>query len=127
MKHIVAVCLSLACLAACSSLGFGSAPSNYIIFFAEGASVLTPEARVIVDKAATEIKMKNPATVAISTGVATGDNLSLAQPRFEAVQKALVEDGVPQNIIARSAIAEKKDNVTAIANQRAEIQLFMKK
>ena len=122
MKRILAACLAVACLAACST--FSRAPSNYIVFFTEGASTLTPEARAIVNKAATEIRLKNPSSVAIATGVPTGDNLKLAEPRFEAIQKALIEDGVSNNIIARATLAEKQDNVTPIANQRAEIQLI---
>ena len=116
--------LGLASLAACST--FGGQPNNYIIFFAEGSSALTAEARAIVDQAATAIRSKNPAMVVVSAGVPTGSNLQLAEPRFEVIHKTLVEDGVPASLIARATLSDPKENVTPLANQRAEILLFVK-
>jgi hypothetical protein len=119
-----ALVFSVLLLTGCSTLG-GQTPNNYIIFFADGTTALSPEARAIVDQAAAAIRTKKPSMVAVSTGVA-GSNLQLAAPRFEAIQKALVADGVPTDIIARATLPDPRENVTPVANQRAEIFLFLK-
>lgn len=119
-----ALFFSLLLLTGCSTFS-GQAPNNYIVFFADGTTALSAEARAIVNQAAAAIRSKRPSMVAISTGVA-GSNLQLAGPRFEAIQKALVADGVPADIIARATLPDPRENVTPIANQRAEIFLFLK-
>ena len=124
VKHAIALCLCLAGLTACSM--FNSAPNNYLVFFDTGASTLSPAGRAIVDQAASAIKRSSPRLVVVSTGVLAGDNLKLAEPRFTAIQTALVADGVASDIIARASLSDPRINVGALGDQRAEILVVQK-
>jgi hypothetical protein len=61
----------------------------------------------------------------IAAGVSAGGNMEMSVPRFAAVRQALIDDGVDQDLIARSAIADPKLD-TMPAKQRVEIRLSMK-
>jgi len=76
-----------------------------------------------VKDAAVAIGRQHPATVQIAAGVAAG--MEKSQPRFAAVRKLLVDDGVPEDIIARSAIPDPQLD-TGTARQRVEIRLLAK-
>ena len=112
-------------LAGCSTL-FQPAPANYMVFFTSSNTELSPDARTVVDKAASAIRGSHPQSVMIAAGVASGDNLKLAQPRFLAVRQALIADGVADDLIARTAIADASMSVGATGDQRVEIKLVAK-
>jgi len=120
----VCVCLGLAGCGTVRNLVYGP-PTTFIVFFQDKSTDLTPDAASIVKSAADAVHKQHPATVAIAAGVAPGGNMEMSQPRFVAVRKALVDDGVDENIIARSAIADPKLD-TGPARQRVEIRLLAK-
>lgn len=102
---------------------FAGTPSTFIVFFASGSAELTPDAAAIVRDAATIINRTHPASVIIAAGTQAG--MGLSQPRFAAVRQALIDDGVGEDVIARSAIADPKLDI-APARQRVEIRLVKK-
>ena len=118
----VCVCLGLAGCGTVRNLVYGP-PATFIVFFQDKSTDLTPDAASIVKSAADAVHKQHPATVAIAAGVAA--NMEMSQPRFAAVRKALIDDGVDENIIARSAIADPKLD-TGPARQRVEIRLLAK-
>jgi hypothetical protein len=126
----VKIAIALACaaaLAGCTTVHdfvYGP-PTTFIVFFPEKSADLTPDAVDIVKTAAAEIARQHPATVQIAAGVAPGGNMEMSQPRFAAVRKRLVDDGVAQDLIARSAIPDPKLD-TGPARQRVEIRLLAK-
>jgi len=102
---------------------FVGTPSTFIVFFATGSAQLTPDAAAIVRDAATIINRTHPGSVIIAAGTQAG--MELSQPRFAAVRQALIDDGVGEDVIARSAIADPKLDI-APARQRVEIRLVKK-
>ncbi|MEI9889124.1 MAG: hypothetical protein WDN08_21985 [Rhizomicrobium sp.] len=125
MKRLVPLSLALILVAGCSTFG-GRAPDQYMVFFSSSTTVLSPDARAVVDKAASAIRSTHPDSVLIAAGIASGDNLKLAQPRFDAVREALIADGVSPDLIARTAIADASLSVGTTGDQRVEIQLVAK-
>jgi len=102
-------------------------PPVYVIFFSSGSVELSTEAHKVVDQAADAIRTNKPISVTIAAGVLAGNNLKLAQPRFEAVRQALVADGVSAELIARAAIPDTdQKEVGGTGNQRVEIRLVPK-
>ena len=97
----------------------------FIVFFPVKSADLTPDAADIVKVAASQIQKQHPEAVQIAAGVAPGGKMEMSAPRFEAVRKLLVDDGVPDDIIARSAIADPKLD-TGPARLRVEIRLLAK-
>jgi outer membrane protein OmpA-like peptidoglycan-associated protein len=128
MRAKIAIVLACAAaLAGCTTVHdmvYGP-PTTFIVFFPEKSADLTPDAADIVKTAAGQVKKQHPATVQIAAGVAPGGNMEMSQPRFAAVRKLLVEDGVDEDRIARSAIADPKLD-TGPARQRVEIRLLAK-
>jgi outer membrane protein OmpA-like peptidoglycan-associated protein len=120
----VCVCLGLAGCGSVHSFVYGP-PTTFIVFFQDKSADLTPDGASIVNSAAAAIRRQHPATVAIAAGVAPGGNMEMSQPRFAAVRKQLVAEGVDEDIIARSAIADPKLD-TGPARQRVEIRLLAK-
>jgi outer membrane protein OmpA-like peptidoglycan-associated protein len=112
----------LTLLAACS-LAQDHYSSTYIVFFPKGSSEVTSDAHTIIAQAVSAIKAIHPATVAIASGVATGDNLRLAEPRYQAIQQALIAGGVPAALIAQSSLPDTKLDVGATGDTRVEILL----
>jgi hypothetical protein len=76
----------------------------YIVFFPKGSVELVPESRQIIEQAVAAIRKTRPAAIVLASGVAVGDNLGLAEPRFEAIRQALVVKNVPPALIARSSL-----------------------
>lgn len=122
VRHAIALSLCLVGLMGCSLMN--RAPNNYIVFFNAGGSDLSPAGKEIVDQAAATIKRSNLKMVAISTGVQSGDNLRLAEPRFAAVQKELIADGVSPSLIARANLTATQAQVGTPGDQRVEILLI---
>ncbi len=116
------VCLGLAGCETVHNIVYGP-PTTFIVFFQDKSPDLSPDAMSIVKSAADAVRRQHPATVAIAAGVAS--NMEMSQPRFAAVRKALIDDGVSEDVIARSAIADPKLD-TGPARQRVEIRLLAK-
>jgi hypothetical protein len=98
-------------------------PKVFIVFFPVNSAALTPDATSIVKVAASQIQKQHPAAVQIAAGVAPGGNMEMSAPRFAAVHKLLIDDGVPEDIIARSAIPDPQLD-QGPARQRVEIRLL---
>lgn len=131
MRKVI-VFLSLLGLAGCGTLDFLSpSPPVYVAFFPDRATTLTGDAAAIVRKAAADAKIKNADMVQItgpSTKIAPGYDPSLAEPRIEAVEGALVADGVSKDRIVRASLTTTDVNVKADASgaQRVEIRVIDK-
>jgi outer membrane protein OmpA-like peptidoglycan-associated protein len=127
MREKFAVAFLCVILSGCETVHsvFHETPSTFIVFFPLKSAELQPDAVLIVKDAASAIRRTHPATVQIAAGVAAGGNMEMSQPRFAAVRQALVDDGVPGDIIARSAIADPRLD-TGPARQRVEIRLLSK-
>jgi hypothetical protein len=119
---IVFVCLALAGCSTVRDYVYGP-PTAFIVFFPEKSATLTPDGAAIVKTAADAIRKQHPATVQIAAGVTSG--MEMSAPRFAAVRKQLVDDGVDEDTIARSAIPDPKLD-TGPARQRVEIRLLAK-
>jgi outer membrane protein OmpA-like peptidoglycan-associated protein len=117
----LAVLMGFIAVAACSTPV--APPSSFNIFFTANSAALTPEAITAIDRAAAVIKQARPATVAIAAGVASGNNLRLARPRYTAVRQALETRGVSAAIIAQASLPDSGAEVTETGNQRVEIIL----
>lgn len=117
--------VGMALLAGCGTFGH-QAPASYMVFFTSSNTELSPDARAVVDQAAADIRASHPQSVMIAAGVASGDNLKLAQPRFLAVRQALIADGIADDLIARSALSDASLSVGATGDQRVEIKLVAK-
>ena len=102
------------------------APASYMVFFPSSNTELSADARAVVDSAAGDIRAHHPESVMIAAGIASGDNLKLAEPRFLAVRQALIADGVSDDLIARTAIADASLSVGTTGDQRVEIKLVAK-
>lgn len=103
-----------------------AAPSTFVVFFTPNSSTLTPEAVPALDRAAAAIKQTHPAQVAIAAGVARSGALPLAEPRYQAVRKALVDRGVSEGMIARSSLPVEGASIDPTGYQRVEIILGAK-
>jgi outer membrane protein OmpA-like peptidoglycan-associated protein len=126
MKHSAILLLLIAGLGACT-LFAKKGPPVFVIFFSSGSVELSTEAHKVVDQAADAIRINKPASVTIAAGVLAGNNLKLAQPRFDAVRLALIADGVSTELIARAAIPDTDEKeVGGTGNQRVEIRLVPK-
>ncbi len=123
--RLIPLSIVLVLLAGCAAFD-RQAPDQYMVFFSSGNIELSPDARAVVAKAASTIRNTHPQSVMIAAGEATGDNLKLAQPRFNAVRDALIADGVDPELIARTAIADTALNAGATGDQRVEIKLVAK-
>jgi outer membrane protein OmpA-like peptidoglycan-associated protein len=118
MKPLAALLLAAALLAGCQSTP--PAPATFIVFFTSGSAELTPDAQAAIGRAA-EAARGGVSQVAIASGVAQGDNLKLAEPRYLAVQRALVARGVAERLIARSSLPDTGVNSGPTADTRVEI------
>jgi outer membrane protein OmpA-like peptidoglycan-associated protein len=97
----------------------------FIVFFPAKSADLTSDSIDILKLAAAQIQKQHPSAVQIAAGVAPGGNMEMSVPRFAAVRQKLIDDGVPEDLIARSAIADPQLD-TGPARQRVEIRLLAK-
>ncbi len=112
-------------LAACASNPSQPSPI-YIVFFHQGSADITPESRQMIDQAAAAIRKTHPPSVALASGVAVGDNVRLAEARFEVIRAGLISKGVPATLIARSSLPDAKLDAGLAGDTRVEIMLLAK-
>jgi hypothetical protein len=119
------LCLALGGCATVHDYVYGP-PTHFIVFFSGKGTVLSSDGRAIVKSAAARITTSRPTSVVIESGVDAGGDL--AEPRFTAVRQALIDDGVAQDLIARSDIPGPKlaGNSNSTGDQRVEIRLLAK-
>jgi outer membrane protein OmpA-like peptidoglycan-associated protein len=120
MKRVSLVLAALL-LSACQAAA--PLPATFIVFFHSGSAELTPEAQAAIAQAADAARASHASGIAIASGVAQGDNLRLAEPRYAAVQRALVARGVAAASIARSSLPDAGVNTGPTADTRVEIIL----
>ena len=114
---LLAALLLIGCQAA------SNLPATFIVFFPSGSAVLNADAQAAVARAAEAVRATGATQVAVASGVAQGDNLKLAEPRYQAVQSALIARGVAADRIARSALPSTGVNTGPTADTRVEIIL----
>ncbi|MDE2498574.1 MAG: OmpA family protein [Alphaproteobacteria bacterium] len=118
----------VAVLAGCSLMRTPPATNTFVMFFDPGSAALSSAAKVEIDLAADKIKSTKPAHVAIAvypkTITGDGSNPKLADSRFNAVEAALVADGVDARIVARAMLTDLEVKAGPDGNRRAEIRLF---
>ncbi len=125
MRYVLAAVTALMFLAGCASL----APTThtYIIFFNAKSVELSPDAKEVVNLAAAAIRDTHPALVVIAgepnTVIAPGYDPKLAEPRFIAVEQALVAAGVDPNTMARAELTDLEAKVGATGDRRVEIRI----
>ncbi|MEI9932812.1 MAG: hypothetical protein WDM89_20320 [Rhizomicrobium sp.] len=98
MREKLAIALLCVALTGCTTVHdyvYGP-PKVFIVFFPVKSADFTPDAADIVKAAAVQIQKQHPAAVQIAAGVAPGGNMEMSTPRFVAVRKLLVDDGVPE-------------------------------
>jgi OmpA-OmpF porin, OOP family len=110
-----------------------AAARNYTVYFDFDRSDITPDAKPILQRAATDSKSGNVTRVAV-TGYTdragpNGYNLKLSERRAASVKAELIRDGVPANEIATVGMGEKDpavptpDGVREPRNRRVLIDL----
>jgi outer membrane protein OmpA-like peptidoglycan-associated protein len=127
MAGLVLICLILG---GCDTLRqyTGGAGPRFIVFFASRSTELPPDGRTIVKNAAAKIERTHPASVLIAASATSSNNTELSEPRFAVVRQALIDNGVSQDLIARSTLSGGKlagNSVTG--DQRVEITLLANK
>jgi len=103
------------------------APRNYVLFFRFDRADLSPEARQIIDQAATGIKLLHPSTVAVAgftDKIGTpGHNQHLAERRIAAVEEALTADGIDPKLFLKIALGDSEPLAEGTGDRRVEIRL----
>ena len=117
----LALLLAALILAGCQSTA--NLPATFIIFFQSGSTALTADAQASIVRAADAARASGATRVTIASGVAQGDNLRLAEPRYQEVQRALIARGVAAGSIARSSLPDAGVNTGPTADTRVEIIL----
>ena len=117
----LALLLAAFILAGCQSTA--TLPATFIIFFQGGSTTLTADAQAAIVRAADAARASGATRVTIASGVAQGDNLKLAEPRYQEVQRALIARGVAAGAIARSSLPDAGVNTGPTADTRVEIIL----
>ena len=79
----LALLLAALILAGCQSTA--NLPATFIIFFQSGSTALTADAQASIVRAADAARASGATRVTIASGVAQGDNLRLAEPRYQEV------------------------------------------
>jgi len=102
-------------------------PQTFLLFFHASSADLTPEAQAIVDQAAEKAKQLKPSTIAIA-GYAYNlgdpkDNERMAARRVDAVEKAMVADGIDPKLFLRLPLGAPDDSVGQTGDRRIEIRL----
>ena len=131
MRKIIGLTLLLG-LTGCGTMDFLSpSPPVYVVFFPDHQTALTPDGANIIRHVATDAKREGTEMVQItgpSTKIAPGYNPSLAEPRIETVEAALIADGVSKDRLARASLTTTDVNVKADPSgaQRVEVRLVDK-
>ena len=124
MAPLVLVCLTLAGCDTLRQSASGVEP-RFIVFFLAQSTKLPDDGKTIVKTAAANIERTHPVSVLIAAGAKSGNDMELSGPRFAVVRQALIDDGVSQDLIARSAIpGAKLAGNSATGDQRVEITLL---
>ncbi len=115
-------------LGGCGTFDFMSPPSVYVVFFQAHGTALTDDGRHIVDHVAADAKTQSAKIIQLtgpSTQVAPGYDPSLAEPRIDAVEAALIADGIGKDRIVRTSETTDGLNVTHDPSgaQRVEMRL----
>ena len=126
MRKII-ILTALLGLCGCGTFGFMS-PPVYVVFFPAKGVTLTDDGHQIVDHVAADAKSQGGKIIQItgpSTQVAPGYDPSLAEQRIEAVEAALVADGIGRDRLARASETTDGMNVTHDPSgaQRVEMRL----
>ena len=117
-------------LAACAMTGMMGGGKRaldvYIVFFDAQSADLGGDAKLVVDKAAAAILRSHPAHVVIAgeKTASRGFDPRLAEPRFAAVEQALIADGVSPKVLARAPLTDAEAKVGPTGKRRVEIRLF---
>jgi len=128
MRKIIGVTLLLS-LTGCGTMDFlSSSPPVYVVFFPDHQTALTADGANIVRHVAADAKSKGMQMVQVtgpSTKIAPGYDPSLAEPRIEAVEAALLAGGISKDRLARASLTTTDVNVKADPSgaQRVEIRL----
>jgi hypothetical protein len=131
MRKFLVLALALG-LAGCGTFAFLSGPPPvFVVFFPDHNTQLTADGQKIVGDVATAAKMHGDRTVQLtgpSTKVAPGYDPSLAEPRIQAVEAALIADGIAQPRLVRASETTDGINVKSDPSgaQRVEIRLVGK-
>lgn len=127
MRLTIALLLCLG-VAACGTFTKPSEPAAYVVFFMGNDITLNPQTQTIVDQAASDAKTNATADVEVtgpSTKIAPGYDPKFAQPRIDAVIRALIADGVAENRIVRTS-PTLKIKTDASGAERVEIRVVSK-
>ncbi|HEY5338164.1 MAG TPA: hypothetical protein VIJ85_08180 [Rhizomicrobium sp.] len=114
-------------LCGCGTFDFWS-PPVYVVFFPAQGVMLTDAGHHIVDHTAADAKSQGAKIIQItgpSTQIAPGYDPSLAGPRIEAVEAALIADGIGKDRLVRASETTDGLNVTHDPSgaQRVEMRL----
>jgi outer membrane protein OmpA-like peptidoglycan-associated protein len=126
MRSLLGAAITLICLAGCVSPA--QPPRTFIVFFNAESAELTPTAKDIIARVSAAIVNTHPARVTIAgepnTVTAPGYDPKLAEPRFIAIEQALIAAGVDSKIMERGALTDLEAKVGATGDRRVEIRLF---
>jgi len=131
MRKILAFTILLT-LCGCGTFGmFSGPPPVYVVFFPDRTTTLTSDGQTIVTHAAQAAMAHGSQSVSIagpSTKVAPGYDPALAEPRMEAVEAALIAQGVARSRLIRASETTDGVNVKSDPSgaQRVEIRLVDK-
>jgi outer membrane protein OmpA-like peptidoglycan-associated protein len=107
-----------------------SRPPNYIVFFHYDNADLTAEARKIVDKAAADAKTVPAEKIEIAgyldSATAPPGSQHFSEPRFKAVEQALIADGIDPRLLVRVQLADSEAALPPNGDRRIEIWLIGK-
>lgn len=121
------VTIAFLTVAGCSVLRtMTGAPPAYVVFFDDKAVTLTPDARMIVDNAAKDVKQHPIMYVQLSgpsTKAATGYDPTMAEARMKIVEQTLIADGVPGERQYRTEPTPDTLRADKTGRQRVEIRV----
>ena len=134
MKKWIVMAVAVLGLAACNHLEMGHPPSStaetapvYIVFFHFDSTVLTPVGQQIIAQAAKSALATKPRKIEIAgytEASAPPATKKFAEPRFKAVEAALVADGVDPGLLSRAPLADQEAALPSTGDRRVEIRLI---
>jgi outer membrane protein OmpA-like peptidoglycan-associated protein len=124
----VAAIVAFAALAGCQTKTQAPPEThNYLVFFRFDSADLSPEARQVVNQAATGVKTFRPSTIAIAgftDRVGTeAYNQHLSERRIAVVEQALIADGIDPKLFLRIPLGEAEAAIPGTGDRRVEIRL----